>query len=419
MNTEEMMHIHERRKYLRIMRSRYLTADRVSKGYLLDEMEAIAGLDRKTLIRLMHTDLERKRRSRERGSVYNAEFQDAIRVIAEALDYPCAERLQPSLLSTAKQLEKHGELSLTPHLEELLEQVSVSTLKRTLLRITQDQPRLRRRSSAGGQALVRGIPMLRLPWDEKRPGFLEGDLVHHCGSSTSGDYVHTLLLVDIATAWCEAVAIWGRSFLVVQDAFRRVLSRLPFPILGLHFDNGAEFLNHHLLRFFSQFLPEVQISRSRPRHKNDNRFVEQRNSDRVRAYLGYERLDSVAQTLALNRLYDQMWLYGNFFQPVMRLMKKEILPQEDESYRVKYHYDRARTPLERLFETGVLPHQRRQYLETLYDRTNPRLLRQAIYDAIEQLFELPGAIPGQPEDVHRTLYTISRPAEGYPGDIII
>lgn len=419
MNTEEMMNIHERRKYLRIVRSRYLKADRVSKGHLLDEMEATTGLDRKTLIRLMHTDLERKRRSRERGSVYKAEFQDAIRVIAETLDYPCAERLQPSLLSTARQLEKHGELFLTPHLTEQLEQVSISTLKRTLARIRQDQPRLRRKSPAGGGALVRGIPMLRLPWDEQRPGFLEGDLVHHCGASTSGDYVHTLLLVDIATAWYEPVAILGRSFLVVQDAFRRILSRLPFPILGLHFDNGAEFFNQHLLRFFSQVLPDVRLSRSRPRYKNDNRFVEQRNSNRVRAYLGYERLDSVAQTLALNRLYEQMWLYGNFFQPVMRLAEKEVFSQEDGSYRVKYHYDRARTPLERLFETGVLPPQRRHYLEALYDRTNPRLLREAIHDAIERLFELPGAIPGQAEDVHLTLYTISQPAEVYPGDIII
>lgn len=418
MDTEEMMHIRERRKYLRIMRPRYLRAGRVAKGALLDEMEAVTGLDRKTLIRLMHTDLERKKRSRERGSVYNAEFQDAVRVIAEALDYPCAERLQPVLLSTAQQLEKHRELFLTPPLEQMLAQVSISTLKRTLARITQDRPRLRRRHSSG-ENLVQGIPMLRLPWEEKRPGFLEGDLVHHCGSSTSGDYVHTLVLVDIATAWCEQVAILGRSFLVVQDAFRRVLARLPFPIQALHFDNGAEFLNHHLLRFFSQVLPEVQISRSRPRHKNDNRFVEQRNSDLVRAYLGYARLDSVAQTRMLNSIYEQMWLYYNFFQPVLRLVKKEMLPQEDGSYRVKYHYDRARTPLERLFETGILPPQQRQHLETLYDHTNPRLLRQAIYDAIEQLFELPGATPGQPEDVHLTLYTISQPVEGYSGDIII
>jgi len=417
MSTEETMNTRERRKYLRIVRPRYLAADRRTKGDLLDEMEAVTHLDRKTLIRLMHTDLERKRRSRERGPVYNAEFRDAVQVIAETLDYPCAERLQPALLSTARHLARHEELVLTPRLEQLLGQVSISTLKRTLARISQDRPRLRRRPPHS-QGLAQNIPMLRLPWDERRPGFLEGDLVHHCGSTTAGDYVHTLLLVDIATGWCEPVAILGRSFLVVRDAFRRILSRLPFPIRALHFDNGSEFLNHHLLRFFGQVLPEVQIFRSRPHHKNDNRFVEQRNSHLIRDYLGYIRLDSVAQTLALNRIYDQMWLYHNLFQPALRLVEKEVRPQEDGSYRLRYRYDRARTPLERLFETGELAPQSRQYLEALYDHTNPRLLRQTIHEGLEQLFELPGALPGQ-EDVRLTLYTISQPAGGSPGDIII
>ncbi len=115
-----MMHIRERRKYLRIMRPRYLAADRRTRGNPLDEMEAVTYLDRKTLIRLMHTDLERKRRSRERGSVYNALFRDAVQGIAETLDYPCAERLQPALLPTARHLARDGELRLTPRLEQLL-----------------------------------------------------------------------------------------------------------------------------------------------------------------------------------------------------------------------------------------------------------------------------------------------------------
>jgi len=45
----------------------------------------------------------------------------------------------------------------------------------------------------------------------------------------------------------------------------------------------------------------VKLSRSRPFHKNDNRNVVQKNSTRVRACLGYDRLDSVAQALARAR----------------------------------------------------------------------------------------------------------------------
>ena len=182
----------------------------------------------------------------------------------------------------------------------------------------------------------------------------------------------------------------------------------------LHPDNGSEFLNDHLLRFARQVLPDVQIARSRPRRKNDNRFVEQKNSSLVRAYLGEERLDTVAQTRALNAIYDQMWLYYNFFQPVLRLQAKESIPTGAGGYRTKYHYDKARTPLERLCATEVLGPARREQLEALYDQTNPRLLRQTIYDALEQLWTLPGAVPGQPEDVRRTLYTISQPADVLP-----
>jgi hypothetical protein len=116
-------------------------------------------------------------------------------------------------------------------------------------------------------------------------------------------------MTDVATGWSERVAVLGRSAVVMQAAFQRILTRLPFPILELHPDNGSEFLNYHLLTFFKQAVKGVQITRSRPWQKNDNPHVEQRNDSLVRAYLGYDRLDSVAQAQAANQLYDQMWLY--------------------------------------------------------------------------------------------------------------
>ncbi len=414
MTTEEIMHIQERRKYLRIMQDRYFPADRQERGRLLDEMAAMTGLDRKTLIRAMHSDLQRRPRRRERGAVYGAPVQDAILLIAETLDYPCAERLTPGLAPTARQLAAHGELELPPALEAQLAQVSISTVKRLVGRRTQDQLRLRHAGRATQHPLTEGIPMLQLPWDEPVPGALEIDLVHHCGPSTDDDYVHTLQWIDITTGWSERAALLGRSFRVMQNAFTRILSRLPFPVRILHPDNGSEFLNYHLLRFARQEIPDVQITRSRPRRKNDNRFVEQKNSSLVRAYLGQARLDTVAQTCALNAIYDQMWRYYNFFQPVLRLQAKESIPTDAGGYRIKYHYDEAQTPLERLCATAVLTPTRREQLAALYDQTNPRLLRQAIYDALEQLWTLPGAVPGQPEDVRRTLYTISQPADAVP-----
>ncbi len=94
----------------------------------------------------------------------------------------------------------------------------------------------------------------------------------------------------------------------MSDAFQRIDDRLPFPILEIHPDNGSDFFNQHMLRFWERIFPDADLSRSRPYLKKDNRIVGQKNSTLVRAYLGSERLDTVAQTLALNQLYDKMWL---------------------------------------------------------------------------------------------------------------
>jgi IS30 family transposase len=104
--------------------------------------------------------------------------------------------------------------------------------------------------------------MRRIPWNEQEPGHFEADLVHHCGLSASGEYVSTVQLVDVATGWSERAAVLGRSYLVMEDAFQRILARLPFPILEIHPDNGSEFFNHHMLRFWNKTIPGVQLSRS-------------------------------------------------------------------------------------------------------------------------------------------------------------
>jgi len=412
MSTEDKMTIDERRKYLRRMSQRYLRAKRREKGRLLDEMQAFTELHRKSLIRLMKGSLERRPRHRQRGRAYGPEVDDAVRVIAESLDYICAERLTPKLASTAEHLAAHGELGLSPTLVAKLERISVSTVRRTLARIRQDQPRLPRKRPERANRATRGIPMKRIPWNEKEPGHFETDLVHHAGPSATGQYMHTLQMVDVATGWSERVAVLGRSYCVMTDGFLRIMVRLPFEVLEIHPDNGSEFFNHHLRRFFGETAKNVELSRSRPYYKpalseaegNDNRFVEQKNSTLIRAYLGNERLDTVAQTLAVNRLYEKMWLYYNFFQPVMRLAHKTWLPVEPGQLpRTKRSYDQACTPFDRLRATSAINDNERQRLEILRKRSNPRQLRQEIYKLIDYIFSLPSAIPGRIENVHETL----------------
>jgi hypothetical protein len=413
MPTEDKMTIDETRKYLRKMQKRYAQANRQERGRLLDEMEAVTDMHRKGLIRLMNGSLERKPRCKERGKTYGTEVDDALRIIDETLDFVCAERITPNLVWMTSLLATHGEIEVTPWLLEQLARISISTVGRRLSRIRQDQPRLPRKKPGRPKGMLKDIPMLRIPWDESEPGRLETDLVHHCGPRAAGEYVCTLQMIDVLTGWSERRAVLGRSYLVMQDAFRYILARLPFPVLEIHPDNGSEFFNHHMLRFWGETVQGVRISRSRPYYKNDNRFVEQKNSTLVRAYLGNERLDTVAQTLAVNHLYDRMWLYYNFFQPVMRLEEKIVIPGVDgQPTRIKRRYDDARTPFDRLCDTTAILPEHRAQLESLRDQTNPRQLRQEIYDWIDYIFSLPGAVPGVTEDVHQTLMASSRLEEG-------
>jgi hypothetical protein len=245
--------------------------------------------------------------------------------------------------------------------------------------------------------------MRQIAWNEPQPGHFEVDLVHHCGPATSGQYIHSLQMIDVATGWSERVATLGRSYRVMKDAFRRALARLPFPVLEIHPDNGSEFFNAHLLRFFNDEVKVDELSRSRPHHKNDNRFVEQKNSSLIREPLGYERLDTVAQTLAANQLYDLMWLYYNFFQPVMRVSEKIILPSNGRRSPIKRRYDIARTPLDRLCDTEAISIAQKDHLLALRDQVNPRMLRHSIYDHINHLFRLPNALPEVTEDIFLTL----------------
>ena len=136
---DDAMTISERRKYLERRQGRYRRAERPGQGQLLDEMEAMTGLHRKSLLRLLGPrGLERQPRSRQRGRVYGSVVDDALRVIWESLDYVCAERLTPGLVPTAQRLAAHGELVLGPELEQHLGQISVASVQRRLTRLAQD-----------------------------------------------------------------------------------------------------------------------------------------------------------------------------------------------------------------------------------------------------------------------------------------
>jgi hypothetical protein len=401
MSETEKMDVNERRKYIHKMWKRYREAEKKEKSRLLDEIESVTGLHRKSITRTINGRLSRKKRIQQRGREYGVEVDDAIRVIARCLDYPCAERLQPNLVWMADHLKKHSELQPTRETEQKLASISVSTVKRILRRIGRSEPKLANRKPKRPQttSLYKRYPTSKIAWDIQEAGHFEVDLVHHSGENAAGEYIHTLQMIDVATGWSEIAAIFGRSNRVVSNGFDYLLSRLPFPVIEIHPDNGSEFFNWPLIQYWKKKLPDLQISRSRPYQKNDNRFVEENNQSLVRAYLGHGRFDTQAHLNTLRNLYERLWLFHNFFQPVMRLQQKEFV--SPLQYRRKF--DQARPPFDRLKEFHLLAPSTSLQLETLRAHTNPLILRNQIDDLIAKLLSLPTLDHSETVNIFQTM----------------
>jgi len=383
MPTKDEMTIDERRKYVNLMAERYRQAKRSERSALLSEMEQVSKLHRKHLIRLLNgKSLARKKRSTPRSRIYGVEVERVVLRVWESLDYICAERLTPSLGRVAKHLAGFGSLVLTAEVESQLATISAATVERLLRKNRARKARLPRQGPHRANQVTKGVPMGRIPWNTPDPGHFETDLVHHGGESASGEYGYTLQLIDVATGWSERVMLLGRGYQAMEAAFAHVLERLPFAVKELHPDNGTEFFNYHLVRFWKERVSGVTLSRSRPYQKNDNRNVEQKNDTLVRHYFGKLRLDTAEQIATGNALYERMWVYYNLFQPVMHLAEKIV-----EGDTVRRKWDEAQTPYQRLLATGVLSQEQQERLHTLYEQTNPLLLREEIYTDLAALWD--------------------------------
>jgi len=383
MPTEDEMTLNERRKYLKRMKPRYLKAKRRERSQLLSEMEQVTGLHRKSLTRLLHAaSLERKKRKTPRERSYGAEVEEVIVLVWESLDYICAERLTPVLLPMAQHLARFDAVKLREEIEEQLKTISRATVSRILHRYRSRRRRLPQKGAERANQVTKGVPMGRIPWNTTEPGHCEVDLVYHSGASVAGEFGHTIQMVDVATGWSERVAVMGRGQRAMEAGFKHILGRVPFPLVELHPDNGSEFFNAHLVRFWKESVVGVHLSRSRPYQKNDNRFVEQKNDTLVRQYFGDLRFDRCEEIEAMNALYEQMWVYYNLFQPVMHLIGKTVVDDK-----VRRKWDQAQTPFERLKATGKLSAERQQQLQTLYEQTNPWQLREEIYQQLAQLWQ--------------------------------
>jgi transposase InsO family protein len=383
---EEKMSLNTRYAYLRQMKERYGLADRRGRARLLDEMMCVTGLSRKHLITRMNRDgPHRVPRQQQRGRTYGPEVEAVVFPAADSLGWICAERIRPVLVRTAQQLIHFGELKTTEAVLAQLTQMSLSTLRRMLTRLRPaDAGWPQRRGRHKEHAIQAQVPVAVIPWRQQELGHFEVDLVHHGAADESG-HVCTIQFVDVLTGWSECFAIRGSDFTAVWAGFQAFKQRCPLPVREIHSDNGSEFLNEALQTAFGEAF-EATFTRGRPGFKNDNRFVEQKNSSHVRAFLGDLPLHTSAQAALLNALYQDLWLLTNLFQPVLRQTERAVIQQPNGTCRIRRTQDEAQTPMERVIHTTPpLGTAKRQHLEDLLERTNPRLLKKRISQQLEAI----------------------------------
>jgi len=371
-----------RRELLKAVRPRYRQAGRQEKERILDEFVAITGYHRKYAIQLLnHGAAPDPGKKRKRRRTYTSQVRAALRTIWEILDRPCGKRLQPYLPEIVQVLERHRELVLEPQTKTLLLQMSRSTIDRALVEARRQPRRRTRGTTKPGSLLKDHIPVRTYtPWNEQRPGFIEIDLVAHSGDSTGGEYLCSLNAVDVATGWTETVAIANKGQVATFAGLLHIRQQLPMPLLGIDSDNGAEFINAHLLRYCQQ--EHITFTRCRPYKKNDQAHIEQKNWSVVRRLVGYDRYQSPQALDQLQALYPVLRLYLNFFQPMLKLIGKERLGSQ-----VRKRYDEARTPYQRILETQEVPQAIKDELRTIYLTLNPVRLRRQIESILHRLWD--------------------------------
>jgi hypothetical protein len=377
------MDMRTREQYLKSLLDRYLRARKRGKTAILDEYCRNTGMARKSAIRKLARLFRGDSRPRKkRQPVYGRAVRVALERLWEIFDRPCGQRLKPLVEEELGRLRALGELEVEEKTAEKLWQVSAATIDRLLTHKKTEWITQRRYGRIGGNLIAKKIPLKMTDWDIHQIGFLEMDLVLHCGASVAGEFVHSLSTLEISSTWWEGEAVMGRAQSRIFEAIKKIRTRTPFTWRGIDSDNDNAFINDQLYRYTQK--EHLDFTRSRPYRKNDNAYIEQKNFTHVRRPLGYLRYDTPQELDLINDLYrNELRLYKNFFQPVMRLERKERV-----NGKTRRHYAKPKTPYRILKESGQLSREQIKTLDELYRSLNPADLKRRIDQKLTRLFTL-------------------------------
>jgi hypothetical protein len=364
------------------IRERYQRSIRADRTSILDEFVAVTGYHRKHAIRLLSSvDEPRALRVRRVPRLYGADVREGLIALWEASDRVCSKRLKPLIPVLLPALERHRRLVIDAALRALLMQISPASMDRLLSEVRLVARGGRRRRAGFSSAVRRSVPVRTFgDWNDPPPGFVEVDFVAHSGPSSSGSFVQTLVLTDIATGWTECVPVVVRNGELVIEALVAAIALFPFPLRGVDFDNDGAFMNDPVVDWCRT--QGLEVTRSRAYRKNDQAWVEQKNGAIVRRLVGYGRLEGLAAARSLARLYAAARLHGNLFQPSFKLKEKKRI-----GARVIKRYHAPAPPIARALAHAAVSEDSKARLRRLHARADPVLLLAEIRAAQAELGE--------------------------------
>ena len=382
-----------RKELIEALRVRYRSANYGDRVKILDEFAATTGYHRKHAIRLLGGEGVAGKAAPIRNRLYDEAVRQALTVLWEAADRVCGKRLKALIPLLVDAMERHGHLDLDPLIRSKIMQISAATIDRVLAAARLHIDGQRKRRTGVGAAIRRSIPVRTFAdWGDPPPGFLEIDMVEHCGGPKSdGDFVHTLTLTDIASGWTECVAMRWRNQMLVIESLDKAATDLPFAMLGVDSDNDSAFMNQSVLDYCQA--KGLDQTRSRAYKKNDQAWVEQKNGSIVRRLVGYGRLTGPVATQTLAQLYASSRLYINFFQPSFKLKSKTR-----DGARVHKTYHAPATPCGRLLAHDRIDAPTKDRLKAQFQSLDPVRLLQEIRVAQQKLSGIAahGVLPQDP-----------------------
>jgi hypothetical protein len=371
-----------RRELIEAVAARYRAATRDEKKGILDEFVKVSGFHRKHAIRVLkRSPRPETGEPRQRARIYNEAVREALTIVWEAADRICGKRLRQVIAGLIDAMERHGHLKLDPAVRKSLLSMSAATMDR-LLRTVRDTAKQGRRRTMINTPLRKSIAVRTFgDWNDPSPGFFEMDMVVHCGKSTVGSYVHSLVLTDIASGWTEAIAMVVREQTMITESVSEVRTKLPFVVRGLDVDNDSAFINDTLVGYCRDH--KIELTRCRAYKKNDQAWIEQKNGAVIRRMVGYGRLAGAAAAAVLNKLYTSVRLFVNFFQPSFKLLSKT---REGAKVIKKYHP--PATPCERLLDRKDVSDECKEQLRQTLAALDPVRLLSEIREAQRVITQL-------------------------------